>query len=498
MDAERVPVIIGCGETIDRPGDCPGNEAPPREPAQLMADALRLADADAGGGWLDRLGSLDVVNSVSWRYADLPGRVARLLGRRPARLSYGAVGGETPVRFLHEAALRIAGDGGGVAAVCGGEAQAAVTAARRAGTVLRWPEEDPGWAVTRSGDLSHPLAKALGVAQPVTVYPFYENACQAAWGQTPEEGREESAALWAAMSEVAAGNPSAWLRRPHAAADIALASPANRPVAWPYTKLMVANPGVNQGAAVLLTSLAQARTAGIPEHKLAFPGLGAAAEEPSDYLQRPRFDQSPAMDAVLAGVRDRFGRFDHLELYSCFPCVPKMAARTLGLDPGTAVTVTGGLTFFGAPLNDYMLHAACAMVRRLRGTPGIGLLYGQGGFVSRHHALVLAGEQGGAGQGTLPSTQADADASRGPGPDIVEAACGEARVETHTVLYDRHGAPVQGMVMLRLPSGARTLARVPQEDAASLALLTGWSKSPIGRTGRLRSGTGGLSEWNVT
>ncbi len=372
MDAEQVPVIIGCGETIDRPGDCPGNEAPSREPAQLMADALRLADADAGGGWLDRLGSLDVVNSVSWRYANLPGRVARLLGRRPARLSYGAVGGETSVRFLHEAALRIAEDGCGVAAVCGGEAQAAVTAARRAGTVLRWPEEDPGWAVTRSGDLSHPLAKALGVAQPVTVYPFYENACQATWGQTPEEGREESAALWAAMSEVAAGNPSAWLRRPHAAADIALASPANRPVAWPYTKLMVANPGVNQGAAVLLTSLAQARSAGIPEHKLAFPGLGAAAEEPSDYLQRPRFDQSPAMDAVLAGVRDRFGRFDHLELYSCFPCVPKMAARTLGLDPGAAVTVTGGLTFFGAPLKTTCCMPPARWCAGCAGHPGSG------------------------------------------------------------------------------------------------------------------------------
>ena len=36
--------------------------------------------------------------------------------------------------------------------------------------------------------------------------------------------------------------------------EITTPSPANRLIAWPYTKLMVANPTVNMGAAVLLTS----------------------------------------------------------------------------------------------------------------------------------------------------------------------------------------------------------------------------------------------------
>ena len=53
-------------------------------------------------------------------------------------------------------------------------------------------------------------------------------------------------------------------------------------------------------------------------------------------------------------------------------------------------TVTGGLTFFGAPLNTYMTHAACAMVRELRDGGKLGLLYGQGEFVTKHHALVLS------------------------------------------------------------------------------------------------------------
>ena len=90
----------------------------------------------------------------------------------------------------------------------------------------------------------------------------------------------------------------------------------------------------------------------------------------------------------LAGGDGR--KFDAIELYSCFPCVPKMARRTLGLGDDVQPTVTGGLTFFGAPLNTYMTHAACAMVRKLRNGARLGLLYGQGGFVTKHHALVLS------------------------------------------------------------------------------------------------------------
>ena len=157
---------------------------------------------------------------------------------------------------------------------------------------------------------------------------------------------------------------------------------------------MVANPTVNMGGAMLLTSLAKARAAGIAEDRLIHVWGGASAEEPRDYLVRDQFFESHPQNAVLKAVMDLAGgdgkKFDAIELYSCFPCVPKMARRTLGLGADVQPTVTGGLTFFGAPLNTYMTHAACAMVRKLRGGGKLGLLYGQGGFVTKHHALVLS------------------------------------------------------------------------------------------------------------
>ena len=148
------------------------------------------------------------------------------------------------------------------------------------------------------------------------------------------------------------------------------------------------------GAALLMTSLARRARPGCAEDRLIYVWGGASAEEPRDYLVRDQFFESHPQNAVLKAVMDLVGgdgsTFDAIELYSCFPCVPKMARRTLGLGPDVQPTVTGGLTFFGAPLNTYMTHAACAMVRKLRNGAKLGLLYGQGGFVTKHHGLVLS------------------------------------------------------------------------------------------------------------
>src|SRR5260370_17552151 len=120
---------------------------------------------------------------------------------------------------------------------------------------------------------------------------------------------------------------------------------------------MVANPTVNMGAAVLMTSLAKARAAGIAEDGLIHVWGGASAEEPRDYLIRDQFFESHPQNAVLNAVKDLVGgdgrAFDAIELYSCFPCVPKMARRTLGLTPDVQPTVTGGLARFRPPLHPY-------------------------------------------------------------------------------------------------------------------------------------------------
>jgi acetyl-CoA C-acetyltransferase len=495
---ERIPVIVGVGEIADRPKEITSG----LEPLTLLVEALKRAEQDSGGKLLGEIDSLDIVNFLSWRYEEPAKQLSDRLGIQPKHAYYGPVGGESPIRYLHEAAQRIARGECSVAAVCGAEAQSTATKAERAGITLPWtPFAHDVPEPKRGAAFQHPMAVKLGVFKPVTVYPLYEAASAAHWGQTPREAMAESGHLWSTYSNVASQNPNAWLKRRFTSDEITMPTPDNRLIAWPYTKLMVANPTVNMGGAILMTSLAKARAAGIAEDRLIHIWGGASAEEPRDYLTRDQFFESHAQNAVLNAATALAGgdgkAFDAIELYSCFPCVPKMARRTLGLGADVQPTVTGGLTFFGAPLNTYMTHAACAMVRKLRGRAKLGLLYGQGGFVTKHHALVLSrrAPQGALAQDT--SVQAEADRHRRAVPDFVTVADGKGSVESFTVIYGRSGEVEHGVAMLRTSANARALARVPAHDNATLAHLLNMDRTPVGSSGDIVTADDGILEWRV-
>jgi acetyl-CoA C-acetyltransferase len=498
LSEDLIPVIVGVGEIVDRPKEI----AEGLEPLTLLEEALKRAEADSGGKLLGEIGSLDIVNFLSWRYQDPAKQLSERLGIKPAHAYYGPVGGENPIRYLHEAAQRIARGECSVAAVCGAEAQSSATKAERAGLTLPWtpfahdvPEPKRGAAFQK------PMAVKLGVFRPITVYPLYETATSAHWGQTPREALAESGALWSTYSAVASQNPSAWLKKHFTSEEITTPTPDNRLIAWPYTKLMVANPTVNMGGAILMTNLAKARAAGIPEDRLVHVWGGASAEEPRDYLVRDQFYESHPQNAVLKAVMDLAGgdgrKFDAIELYSCFPCVPKMARRTLGLGADVQPTVTGGLTFFGAPLNTYMTHAACAMVRKLRNGAQLGLLYGQGGFVTKHHGLVLSRQAPQEALAQDSSVQAEADSHRGAVPEFVTEANGKGSVESFTVIYGRGGEVEHGVVMLRTEADARALARVPASDGATLRHLLNMDRTPVGSLGDIVGAEDGVLEWRA-
>src|ERR1700688_3210320 len=134
VSEDRIPVIVGVGEITDRPADLKSG----LEPLALLEAALRRAEADSGGKLLGDIQSLDIVNFLSWRYQDPARQLSERLGIKPAHAYYGPVGGESPIRYLHEAAQRIARGEYAVAAVCGAESQGTATKAERAGLTLPW------------------------------------------------------------------------------------------------------------------------------------------------------------------------------------------------------------------------------------------------------------------------------------------------------------------------------------------------------------------------
>lgn len=489
-------VIVGVGEIKDQPTD----PSLGLDPLDLMAAAARRAEADSGVDLFHLIDAVEVVHQITWRYEDTARKLCNRLAFNPRRAVYHPGGGESPLRLLHDAALRIASGESQITLVCGGEARSTIKKARREGVELPWPAKAPimehPWRVE---EMLSAMGRAHGIAQPTYIYPLFENASLNAWNITPAQAQSESARLWSRYATVAANNPYAWMQRAVPPEEIETISRENPLVAWPYPKLMVANPSVNQGAAVILMSESRAHEMGIAEDKMVHVIGGAASKEPEDYLDRDCYHATPSQQVVLdAAVALNGAPFDHLELYSCFPCVPKMARRTLGLPECLAPTVAGGLTFFGGPFNSYMLHATCAMVRRLRAGSGSGLLYGQGDFVTKHHAVILSTRPGTDTLSLDYRIDGKADALRGAVPVVVDRHSGSADIESFTVIYGRDSAVDRAVVILRTPEGRRTMARIPAEDTVTIARLTDTARSPVGVRGVVMSADDGLLEWRLS
>jgi acetyl-CoA C-acetyltransferase len=493
----RVPVIIGIGEVTDKPAVATSA----REPLELLIESAQRAEQDVGGRCLRRVDTLRVVNQISWAYRDLASLLATRLRLRGAEAIYGPVGGESPVRMLVDAAIEIANGESDIALVCGAEALKGAMALRMADEKPAWSEEDPQTKLPAAEDYVSRYAARYGLINPVDVYPIYENASRAAWGQDFAEAQRESGTIWANMSNAAAQNPYAWSGKPMSAEEIVAPSEKNRPIAYPYQKFMVAQLAVNQSAAVLLTHRDHALALGVPESRLIYVGSGAGAHEPQNFLRRDRYDHSLAMEQILRrtlelnGLAPAGGLVGLVELYSCFPCVPKLARRTLGLAADRALSVAGGLTFFGGPGNNYMTHAITAMVRALRqGIERHGLIYGNGEFLTKHHAAVLSTRAP-----TAPlrneDLQALVDSAYGPVPPLREHYEGRCTIETFSVSYSPKGTPDRGVVIGRTPEGARFLARV--SDPRTLSFLIDGGQEPIGHAGHASDGQDGLIHFTL-
>jgi acetyl-CoA C-acetyltransferase len=137
------------------------------------------------------------------------------------------------------------------------------------------------------------------------------------------------------------------------------------------------------------------------------------------------------------------------------------------------------------------------MVRKLRGGARLGLLYGQGGFVTKHHALVLSHQPPREALAQDTSVQAEADRNRGPVPEFVTAASGKGEVESFTVIYGRNNEVEHGVVMLRTSDNSRALARVPAQDSQTLAHLLNMDRTPVGSSGDIVTAEDAVLEWRV-
>lgn len=501
----NTPVLIGVGQVVDHwDGSDPAAAPSPQSLMQRACEAA-LADTGAAGAVRD---AIDVVAVVRHFADSAPGMVpegtggcdkpplglANRLGVTPARAIYSIVGGQTPQSLVNEFAAAIHAGEARCVLLSGSEAIAAAKTAARKGVSLYWNESVEGEMEDRGlGPMlldRHELKN--GVGAPILTYPLFEHALRARFGRTRAEHVSEMSALWAGFSAIAAANPYAQFPKPMTADYLATPSDSNYPVADPYLKWHVAQDAVNQGAALILTSVDQAEAMGVPRDRWIFlHGSGEAMDKPVSL--RPDLSRSRAIEVALAGALESARKtpetIAHYDIYSCFPVAVLLAAEALGVDSrATPLTLTGGLPFAGGAGNNYSMHAIAAMAQTLRADPGsFGLVLANGGFLSKEAAGIYstAAPERWAPVNHAPM-QAEIDAEAVP-ERLEEDAV--ATIESYTVGYAK-GRPSRAVVIASTPEG-RIVARPADADKeAALAALIDPDRDPVGRTVHITSADG--------
>lgn len=499
--ADKTPVIIGVGQVSERVGE-PGYAE--RSPMDLAGAALNAAFVDAQARRslakaLDTLVGVRQFEQSATRYMapfgcanNVPRAIARRVGANPARAIHEVVGGDRPQRLVGELAAEIAAGRSNLAAIAGAEALSTVRALMARGETRDWSERRRGSQEDRGpsyGDALDKTALVHGVAAPIGGYPLAENVRRERLGLSLADYRLEIGKLFAPFSRVAARNPHSAAPTAWSAEELATLSERNRLIAEPYGRLVVSRDQVNQGAAIVLASISQARRLGVPEERWVHIHGVADCAEPT-LLSRANMEQSPAAVAAISTALEIAGAsFESLiatDFYSCFaiPVFNLIDAFGLDRDDPCGWTLTGGLPFFGGAGNNYSSHAIAAAVQRCRANPGGKVLVGaNGGIMSKYAAGVYS---------TEPADWSDSRwKSLGkikPEVRVLDAHDGEAVGESFTIQPGKGGETAT--LVARVGDG-RVLAN--STDPAICAELR--ARKVSGRPVRIEEDEGGVNRF---
>ena len=451
------------------------------DPVSMCEEVARQAAGDTGAGAavLGGIDAIGVVDIASRRWADPARLVAERLGIEPKLTLRTALGGDGPVRLAADLCRRIQEGEIECALLCGAEALATAARAMSSGHEPEgWPALDEGATpdvVIGDERVPHTEAEfAANMIAPVIVYPLFEYGLWQGRGGPIASHRARLGELWERFAAVARRNPLSWAPDPPDAAQIGTPSPDNRLVTLPYTKLLNSNITTDQAAALVICSRGFADRCGIPADRRVWPLAFGAATDHWFVTSRERLDRSPAAGIAARGALAAAGTdaaaVELLDIYSCFPSAVQMACAELGIDPWTdsrEPTVTGGLTFFGGPGNNYVTHSMAEMAGRLREREGAtGLCTAVGWYMTKHGAAVMSSAEP---EGPLAFFDGAKEMEKVPTRKMAGEREGTGLAEAASVVYDREGAPTVATVTLLFEDGARGVGK--SADPQFLELL---------------------------
>ena len=479
MTNSRTPVLVGVGQVVYRSKD----PADAKEPVEMMLDACRNAEQDTGTYLLQGVQSVRVIRGV-WNYQNPARYIAEQVGVPLAQTIGTLFGGNQVQAMVNKTAQEILAGDLDLVLITGAENGYSASKARKEGRTLAAKElaGEPDEMMGSQQPEHHDFEVAKGIRQAMQVYPMYENAIRHQNGETVAGHLERVSGLWARFNDVGLENPNAWIQDDYSAEDIRTPSAANRPISFPYPKLMNANNAVDMSAALVMCSVEKARSLGISEERWVYPHAGAQGYDHFCASVRYDFYSSPAVR--LAGARlmeladTSPNELAYVDLYSCFPAIVQVAAKELGLSEDRDLTVTGGLTFGGGPLNNYVMHSVARTVELLRGNPGtLGLVTANGGNIYKH-AMGIYSTAEPKQDFQFANVQDEIDAL--PSREVLAEYDGDVTLEGYSVMYGGEVPNIAHCACLT-PAGERTWANSQDVD-----LMTAMTREEFcGRAARI-------------
>lgn len=466
--SQSTPVLVGISHLEQRFQDF----ASAKEPVELMIDAVKAAAEDAGSNELLNATSVRVIKGI-WGYQNPAKAVAQAIGCPNAQTALSPFGGNFVQSVLNVSALDIQSGAHDVIILTGAECGNTQAKAAKASHDLGWAElpGTPDLQIGEEKDMRHDAERAIRLGRPIQIYPIMETALRSELGMGVDEHMRHISELWAGFSAVAANNPNAWIRDAKTAEEIRTISTINRPVSFPYPKFLNSNSAVDQAAALILCSEEKAKALGIDREKWIYPWAGSDAQDHFHFSTRDNLHSSPAIR--LAGKKClemsdmNVDDIDLVDVYSCFPVAVQIASRELGLDTSKPLTVTGGLTWAGGPLNNYVMHSIVRMAQLLREKPGQkGMITANGGYITKHAFGTYSNDRP---EQPFQHANLQDQVDALPKREVVMDNTGQGVVEGYSVMYGSKGLD-KAFVATRLPDGRRAWGT--SNDAEVLQSMT--------------------------
>ncbi len=472
----QTPVLIGVGAITQRIEGLGQDSSQLAEPIELMHQAALSAERDAGAPGLLQNVDLIAVPKGIWDYPDAARQLASLVGAKSPASVHTVVGevGILQQTLISRACSAIAEGESTIALIAGGEARQRAVLATRTGhdaldTIVPGAPDE---LLLPIGDIITAIEIERDLAVPAHQYALVESALRHNSGITAEQQVDLLGNLWASFARVAAANPFAWDRSNPDAHKITTASPDNRMIATPYTKRLCSQWNVDQAAALIVTSVATATAAGVTPNRWVFPLVSAESQAMIPLPERAELARSIGTklvgQAAFRAIDITVDDIDYFDVYSCFPAAVQVQMIELGISidtdgnvatgkaKGRPLTLTGGMTFAGGPLNSYALHATAAMAATLRDEPGaIGLVTSVSGMLTKPAVALWS---------TLPPSRRFSDIdvttqtlTQVETVTIDRNATGYGTIAASSVLCDR-GVPSRVVAVIECADGSRTIA----------------------------------------